>query len=222
MSDERLRLLEVAATTGDPGARLRLLAERARMGQVDLDALRLAAYCGDLDARTVLGPATPAVPNRSKAWFLGLAAFGKPVSVRAALALGRLVLPTWNQLGLRVAVAAVGSADEWLRCPCENHRRRAAGFADLAAVSMPTTARAGVNIARAASRRDSRLAAKDCAAAAWNLRETFRGLTTDQLDAALARCQLRRPPGLGEVRTLVAAHLRAADASGLHALRRAR
>jgi hypothetical protein len=188
------------------------------MGQLGCDGLRLAAYSGDLEARAILGAAAPERPAKSKAWFLGLAAFEKPVAVRAATVVGRLLLPAWNVLGLRLAIGALESAEDWLRCPCLKHRLRAAEVARLAALPSGTTTRAAVNIALAASRRDwtkteqsaaHRLSAKDCAAAAWNVRETFEGRPADDRVRALAACGLGGAPALGEVRAHVEVHLRA-------------
>jgi hypothetical protein len=188
MIDERIRLIERAAAAGDHLARLRLLAERHRAGQLSVDQLRLAAHCGDAAARELVGVGAFDHPSM-KHWFLALAPYGKLAAVRAAVAATRIAVPFWTQVGWSASLEAHRAAATWVACPCEHHRlaaanavtawfewlldeRRSNGFLDESA------ARAALNVANAAARldrteRDRARAAvnasHDAAAAAWHV-----------------------------------------------------
>ncbi len=57
MIDDRLRELERAATeTCAPADMARLLAEKVRLGQIDIWSVRFAAWCGDETSRLMLLP----------------------------------------------------------------------------------------------------------------------------------------------------------------------
>ena len=84
MTDARLRALERAALHGDPWARARFLHERRRTGRAGLgtEPLRLAAYLGDEDARTVMGEAAPFVTDDLNDWLGGLNWWGREIQAR--------------------------------------------------------------------------------------------------------------------------------------------
>ncbi len=107
--DARLRSLERAAAGGDVEAQARQLLERVRAGTLTRERLELAAYCGDAPAREVV-PATavpvPAGPSDFpdtagdwpsvdgapiRPWMTGLGRWGRPLQVRALLALCEVV-----------------------------------------------------------------------------------------------------------------------------------
>ncbi|MBX3472733.1 MAG: hypothetical protein KF878_38260 [Planctomycetes bacterium] len=136
MADTRLRRLERAASQGDLDARVRLLCERLRAGELDEERARLAAYLGDPAARLLLGARAPELPLirargghelNQRRWITGLRAYGKPWLVRAAVALAEARFTAWDRWDEaderpRRALAA---AEDWLRCPCEAHAREA-------------------------------------------------------------------------------------------------
>lgn len=214
--DAHLRTIERHMAAGDPTARQQLLRARARAGQ--LPQLHLLAYLGDRDAQALLGPDAPLIHHRSRNWYLGLANYGKRVPVHAAIIAGRMVAPAWAHLGLDLALTCLHVAEEWLRCPCELHRKRAAVLARSLVEPTTTTGRTAYNIVRAVARRDrnrtdeataARLAAGDAASAAWNVRRAFRALPPEQLAVLSRALGFRGPfPPLGFVRAAVTAKLR--------------
>lgn len=123
MADERLRRLGRQAAAGDVGAAASLLRERARLGEVPPLGLEVAAFLGDPAARAAV-VAPPAPPPDDAAWAAGLARFGRPLLVRAAVAAGRLLLPLFEEglPGDPRARRAVEAAAIWLDCPCETCR----------------------------------------------------------------------------------------------------
>ena len=64
MSDSRLRELERLAALGDREARVRLLAERVRGGDLPRERLALAAYLGDPAAREEMACLPPGLLGR--------------------------------------------------------------------------------------------------------------------------------------------------------------
>lgn len=214
--DSRLRLLERQRLTFDPKAGHRLLAERVRAGRVAPDALRLAAYCGHDAARTILGSAAADPPTASKAWFLGLALFGRRAVVLAAIVTGRLVEPAWERRGMWLGIEALRSAEHWMACPCSRHRRRAADLARDAKPPVPYTTRTAARIAATAARPErsrsqqaeaTRLGAQDASAAAWNAPDVFTDAPADQVAELVALCGLTQVPRSADVRGLVSARL---------------
>ena len=213
--DARLRLLERQRFSDDAGTHQQLLADRVRAGRVAPDALRLAAYCGHEAARTILGSAADQ-PTTSKAWFMGLAQFGRRAVVLAAIVTGRLVEPAWERRGMWLGIEALRSAEHWMACPCSRHRRRAADLAREAKMPLSFTTRTAARIAATASRPDRsrsqqaeavRLGAQDASAAAWNAPDVFAAAPADQVAELVALCGLTRVPRSADVRGLVAARL---------------
>lgn len=111
MSDERLRTLERAASTGDPAARVALLRARVRAGTLSQERLELAAYVGDADARAALGRCCAkhdALERRGLGmtrhycaedplapWVRGLSRWGAEVRARGVTAAARAALEAW-------------------------------------------------------------------------------------------------------------------------------
>lgn len=122
MSDSRLRDLQ-RRSLDDPSARVALLTERVRTGDLTLERLELAAYVGDVSARTLVpcGPLLLSIwpeghPQRAEAdeWA------GALYVQIAADPLARMPLSLWVQgisrwgpeTLVRAAVAAAGAARE--------------------------------------------------------------------------------------------------------------
>ena len=125
MSDEQLRLLARDVEQGG-STRARLLATRLRMGLLDLERLRLAAYCRDADASAVIGERRSAVfMDRLCLW-----PYGKTPAVIAAIAAARELEPLWKALGEAEPFQAIAAAQAWVLCPCDDHRREAVAVSD--------------------------------------------------------------------------------------------
>lgn len=123
VADERLRRLERQAQSGDLEAGAQLLRERLRLGEVTPLGLRVAAFVGHPAARAA-APEVAAAPEGGEAWAAALWAFGRDLGVRAAVALGRALLPWFEEQlpGDRRGRRAVEAAEAWLACPCETCR----------------------------------------------------------------------------------------------------
>lgn len=120
--DDRVRGFERAAGGGDAAAAARVLWERVRRGELDLERVRLAAHVGDPIARLALGEQAPPVSADLRACVRGLEAWGKEAVVRAALGAASSVLfllPSDAEPWARSAVEAIAA---WVRCPCDPHR----------------------------------------------------------------------------------------------------
>lgn len=85
MSDEKLRALEARARDGGPVDQAAWLAERVRVGELDLERLRLAAYVGHAGARAMLGPSAPTSPGDFCEWIAGLLPFARALEDRVNL-----------------------------------------------------------------------------------------------------------------------------------------
>lgn len=135
MSDARLRALaREVALTGGLDARVRLLVERARAGDLPMERLRLAAYLRDPAARRALAPGAPRPPTQGPEYLAGLAAFGVDACLRAAVAVGRVANPDrWRLRELLDALTL------WLECPCGDHVREVARTARLAEGGHPVS-----------------------------------------------------------------------------------
>lgn len=135
MTDERLRQLERG------GERARVLVERLRAGTLTIERLELAAYCGDHDARQVAATGEPEEDFHEFAH--GLERWGVDVRRRAALAVARRIVGSWEEERLaraRRAVRAfegaitldatkyprlaIEAGEAWLACPCDEHLQR--------------------------------------------------------------------------------------------------
>lgn len=118
------------------------LTERARLGDLPADRLRLAAYLGDPDARAALGKDAPRVevpldPTAVGRWVEALgrarlrsgdgpfAPWAREAYVRAALAAARALLPFVEPAHADRTRRAVDEHEAWLRCPCDPCRVRA-------------------------------------------------------------------------------------------------
>lgn len=128
MADSTRRELERRARQGDRGAAVAALAQRLRAGEVDHDALRLAALLGDPAACALLGPDAPPAPPTAHDLARALQGFDPGVAIRATITATRATSATadprhgWD---LARARAAVDAAEAWLRCPCRPHLDRA-------------------------------------------------------------------------------------------------
>lgn len=113
--DERLQDLRRRVAQGEPGARVALLAERLRTGDLTRERLELAAFVGDEDARRAL----PAAPVLDAAQWDLLRPFGLEAVVRSAIAAGWLAA---TSDGRRGATDLLNGVQRTLLCPCEAHR----------------------------------------------------------------------------------------------------
>jgi hypothetical protein len=117
MTDQRRRIIERAALTGDPSAASALLTQRMRDGSLTRERLELAAFCGDEAALCAFacrhddiadgdrgcvcwyGGATSQGPNRRQ-WAVRLSRkWRAPVAARAAVELGHAVLAATDSAG---------------------------------------------------------------------------------------------------------------------------
>lgn len=130
MSDERLRELRRAWTTSaDPADGAFYLKERLRLGRVDRTALEAAAIAGHVPSARALGRDDPdLLPGRIERL---LPASASEPYARACVTLARLLLPLWEaEHGPEgPAIELLATAEEWVRCPCPEHARRAARMA---------------------------------------------------------------------------------------------
>jgi hypothetical protein len=129
VSDHRLRDLERRwqASGSHPDA-VALLRERLRTGELSRDRVQLAAYAGDAAACDAVGEG--AGPSSLDDWVVGLGRWGGPGLVRAAIGAIRPLVPPppGQRRGLSEVQrldAPLRAAEAWLRCPCEEHARRA-------------------------------------------------------------------------------------------------
>ena len=116
VTDSRVQELRRRVAQGEPGARVQLLVERLRIGDLNRENLEIAAHCLDDDARTALGW------DQTDFSITALAALGREVAVRAGIAAARLLLCRRPN---EVASAAIGAAEAWVTCPCEMHAQAA-------------------------------------------------------------------------------------------------
>lgn len=213
MGDERLRQLAREVGAGGLRDRVHVLAERVRMGVLAQDRLALASYCGDPIARLVAAPVPVPVPTSTKEWFLGLARFGKPIAVRAAILAAEPVRKIARRMGWHGPSVCVEAAKVWVeREPSEVLRKAASEAAidwfrwqaETLAIEAQvhgtidaSITRAAYNACLAAARLDrtpaeraraAKLAARDAAAAAFNVLafEKLRAMSPELADALMA------------------------------------
>lgn len=134
---------EPAATASSEG-RIERLAERARLGELPPERLRLAAYLGDREATAALGRDAPPAqhpldPTDVGRWVeaLGRArlrpgtsggsfvAWSREAYTRAAIAAARTLLPFVEPAHADRCRRAIDEHEAWLRCPCDPCRARA-------------------------------------------------------------------------------------------------
>ena len=129
--DEELRGLERAAAAGDVDAEAQLLLRRVRVGELSEEKLWLAAYLGHGAAKTA-NPDVPVAPKGLAAWIGGLEPAGPEALARAALAAGWRCLSRYETLllhqnaGWPLPRACLEAAEDWILCPCDDHRAAAA------------------------------------------------------------------------------------------------
>jgi hypothetical protein len=153
VSDTRLRALERAAQD-DPSRSAELLVARMRRGNLTLDRVELAAWCGDPAARAAVSDcdgvwhvsweagtwwgreSSPDTWLDLEPWLRGLARWGADVLVRAAVAAARVA---WVHYVEGVGAGsthyegcscctppiAIDAAEAWLACPCARHASEA-------------------------------------------------------------------------------------------------
>lgn len=177
MSDQRLRALErkyrESGTVEDEAAYLR---ERVRVGDLTLERLELAAYCGHEGARRAAQsreqPAT-----RARDILSAMEIHGREAVVCLAAAAARVALEEFESRYPRDARprAAVQAADEYVHCPCDDHHLKARRMAGPA-----------WEAAQAAHERIASQAAAACAAAAEAVWDQAPGQFTDPFDHAEA------------------------------------
>lgn len=136
MSDARLRELERRMAAGDSGARTEWLLERLRAGQLDPEALELAAFAADGAARAALGPAAPSrAPDAPEPLARSLSRFGPRACVLAGVLGGEAAIAAAAEgpaEGRELARAALTAARAWIACPCPVHAAQANGAATRA------------------------------------------------------------------------------------------
>lgn len=127
MADERLRDLERQATQGAPHAQARLLLERVRVGELDLEMLMLAAYCGDEASQEALKEEVAEVVAPSNLvsieWFETLERWDEETMVRGAIVAASLA-HSWFVEYYREEqrpLQAIAAARQVLVCPCSQH-----------------------------------------------------------------------------------------------------
>tara|TARA_R110002072_G_scaffold34635_4_gene103382 strand:- start:3 stop:749 length:747 start_codon:yes stop_codon:yes gene_type:complete len=127
VSDARLRELEQAwRASGQTEDHLAFLAEQARSGALDLERIRLAAYCGHGVAREFLRSEAPEIPTWTgrrgargldfRAWLSGLRHYPQEASLRVGLALAYQRVSSWAER--RVAGQALSdlvfAIEDWI------------------------------------------------------------------------------------------------------------
>ena len=140
MADERLQQLRRAWDEGDLEAKVRLLRERMRAGELSEERVRLAAWLGDTAARLSLSGTVPAAPKGLLGMVRGLPGFPRTdAEAFARVQESDGVTPLFWQVGARLGIAAarlsrarsgepdpITAAEEWVLCPCGAHRKAAA------------------------------------------------------------------------------------------------
>ena len=126
MSDERLRELERRwQETGADEDEAAYLLARLRAGELDVERLKLAAYCDYAAAQLALGDEAPPTPSDLDAWGRGMHVWGKEACVRAVVALARVAFPYWRGHPEDVPAEAFRAAENWIVCPCREHAAEA-------------------------------------------------------------------------------------------------
>lgn len=118
MTDTRRRQLARSAAQGDLDARVRLLLERVRAGELPLERVRLAAWLGDARALAVVGAGSVRPePEDISAWLLELAGHGSREAVVRALVLSGLALRARAEGGPPEELAATEVFRRWAEHP---------------------------------------------------------------------------------------------------------
>ncbi|MCO5167628.1 MAG: hypothetical protein M9894_14870 [Planctomycetes bacterium] len=119
--DDRLQDLRRRVAQGEPGARVALLAERVRTGDITRERLELAAYVGDDDARQLCAGMVLDSSAALTDWYAGMLRFGPEAAVRSGLALLALAREPAGE-GTSAALALL---ERWALCPCADHAESA-------------------------------------------------------------------------------------------------
>jgi len=127
VSDRKLRRLGRDARGGDLAARVELLANRLRSGELERRRASLAAFLGDEAAAVALDQFDEPTPEPAgtvdayrdvRRWLAEIGHYGQDVAVRVALALAEPTLDACEVPGeRRAARMALDAAVEWLARP---------------------------------------------------------------------------------------------------------
>lgn len=144
MADDQLRELERRfRASGSIDDERRWLGERLRAGTITRERLEVAAHAGHEAARAVLGAAPP--PDDLVPWLEPMEARGLDVSLRATLAIARLVIVPAPRGGTTEPLwSVVEAAEAWLASPDAAHLEPLrAACAAILHVSVPLRVAAG-------------------------------------------------------------------------------
>ena len=139
VDDGRRFLAQLVRAGGDE---VQILQVRLAIRHLHEERVLLAAHVGHAPARAALGaraPSRAASPDPTEAapleeWARDLHDFGQAVSVRAALAAGRLTASTLPAEATDRETdprRALDAAEDWLACPCPRHRSEAEAWNPL-------------------------------------------------------------------------------------------
>ncbi len=102
------------------------LRARLRAGDLTADGLELAAYCGDGAAAQVSGRSPEPVAQHNNLWADGLRKWGAIATIRAIVALARYFACDWRPgVGVGDLERGLRTSEQWILCPCDQHRREA-------------------------------------------------------------------------------------------------
>jgi hypothetical protein len=102
------------------------LLSRRQAGDLSLDRLALAAYCGFDAAIHVFGLAEDSPSADNGIWANGLRKWGAETTVRAAIAVARHFAPSWRPgVGAGDLETGLRAVEDRILCPCDAHRQAA-------------------------------------------------------------------------------------------------
>ena len=102
------------------------LQARLHTGELTTDRLELAAYCGGDVAAEALGQSQGPPQQVNDVWAAGLQNWGAETIVRAAVALARHFSSDWRSgVGTGDLESGLRAVEQWVLCPCGDHRREA-------------------------------------------------------------------------------------------------
>jgi hypothetical protein len=100
--------------------------DQLHAGHLTIDALALAAYCGHFAAMEVLERTQEPAVRDNVVWADGLRQWGPATTVRAAVALARHFSCDWHTgVGFGDLEQCLLAVEQWILCPCDNHRQEA-------------------------------------------------------------------------------------------------
>jgi hypothetical protein len=95
-------------------------------GELTLDQLELAAYCGDASAIKALDAQPTVGAQTDREWAVGIQRWGPTATVRAIVALARHFTRDWEPgVGVGDLEQGLQAVEKWILCPCDKHRREA-------------------------------------------------------------------------------------------------